>query len=765
MVSRSTPSRPTACPNREEWSAFYLGKLPADVVQTLAEHLEQCTECSSSLQALEGEADELVRQLRRPSANDSSPSDSASRQRTPDILVPSQLRRIGPYRLLCLVGEGSMGSVYEAFHEAQGRIVAIKTLSRRRADDPSAVARFRREIEAVCRLDHPHIVRAIDAGESDGVLFLAMEFVEGTDLARVLRQRGPLPAADACELMRQAALGLHHAHLHGLIHRDVKPSNLLLGVGGQVKVLDLGLALPPPDSREESSLTSSGLVLGTLDYMAPEQSSDSHSVDARTDVYGLGCTLYHLLTGHVPFAGSRHATPQSKMWAHAFETPPSLGTECPHAGPELSSLLDRLLAKDPAARIPTAAEVAVALAPFTAGADLPALLSERDGASAPRRVREQAAASAIAQIKPRKGSVVRRWLLPATAATLLLLGVGAFALHQLSGKAPLPHPTAIARDVPLPPDDDPLQNATPPAAAPPKAPAVYPAALFAFEERGAGAREMGQKVTDLLFARLAAKDNLTLVDREDLKKTLGEAELNLSGAVKAAEATKVGQLTGAKILVTGSVIHSDKKLFLVAKIIGTETSRVVGASVDGKLDDELESLVAKLADKVAEVVTGKADDLVAKVVPKGDRIASLKEKLKKGPKPTVMVKVTEKHIGAVTIDPAAQTELLLILKECGFEVIDAEEGEKVKADVIVSGEGLSTFASRRGNLMTVTGRLEVKAVERATDRVLAADRQTVVVVELTEALAGKAALQEAAVQIAGRLLPKLLKEAAVKLPE
>src|SRR6476646_9753864 len=142
--------------------------------------------------------------------------------------------------------------------------------------------------------------------------------------------------------------------------------------------------------------------------------------------------------------------------------------------------------------------------------------------------------------------------------------------------------------------------------------------------------------------------------------------------------------------------------------------------MDGKATDELDVLVDKLADKVAEVIAAKSEELVAKVVPKGDRIAAIKEKLKKGgPKPTVMVKVSEKHIGAVTIDPAAQTEFLLILKECGFEVIDAEEGQKVKADVIISGEGLSTFASRRGNLMTVTARLEVKAVERATDRVLA----------------------------------------------
>ena len=291
---------------------------------------------------------------------------------------------------------------------------------------------------------------------------------------------------------------------------------------------------------------------------------------------------------------------------------------------------------------------------------------------------------------------------------------------------------------------------------------VYPTALFVFEERGAGAKDMGAKVTDLLFAKLVVKDSLSLVDREDLKKTLGEAELNLSGAVKLGrEATKVALPVdrAPKILVkvTGSVIHVDKKLYLIAKIIGTETSRVVGASVDGKATDELDILVDKLADKVAEVVAAKSEDLVAKVVPKVDRVAAVKEKLKKSQKPTVMVKVAEKHIGAVTIDPAAQTELMLFLKECGFEVIDAEEGQKVKADIIISGEGVSTFASRHGNLMTVTARLEIKAVERATDRVVAVDRQKVVV-ELTEALAGRAALQEAAAVIAEHLIPKLVPE-------
>jgi len=291
-----------------------------------------------------------------------------------------------------------------------------------------------------------------------------------------------------------------------------------------------------------------------------------------------------------------------------------------------------------------------------------------------------------------------------------------------------------------------------------KKPTVYPAALFVFEERGAGTREMGAKTTDLLFAKLVAKDGLVLVDREELKKTLAEAELNLSGAVKPAEATKVGQLTGAKLLVTGSVLLIDKKLYLVAKVIGTETGRVSGVSVDGKAD-ELDTLTTQLADKVAETIAKKSDDLVAKVVAPADRAAALKEQLKKGQRPSVWVKVSERHVGAATIDPAAQTELILFLKETGFEVIDSEEGRREQADVIITGEGISTFTAKHGNLTTVKARLEIKVVDRKSDKVLAVDRQTAMVVDLSETLAGKAALQEAAATLAERLLPKLVKEA------
>ncbi len=289
-----------------------------------------------------------------------------------------------------------------------------------------------------------------------------------------------------------------------------------------------------------------------------------------------------------------------------------------------------------------------------------------------------------------------------------------------------------------------------------KVPVVYPVALLSFEERGV--KDAAAKVGDLLFAKLASNDALYLVDRVDLKKVLAEAELNISGAVKSGEATKVGQLTGAKLLITGSVIQVDKKTILVAKLIGTETSRVFGVSVEGKANDDLSTLVTQLAAKLGEKITEKAPDLVAKTGTEKDRIVALKEKMKKGTRPSLFIQIGERHVGLPRIDPAAQTEITLFAKATGFAIIDDEDGMKSKADYIIKGEGISETAARTGNLVTVKSRVEVKVVDRKTDKVIAVERQTVVVVDLTEQIAGKTALQEAAAQIAERLLLKLVKE-------
>jgi TolB-like protein len=286
-------------------------------------------------------------------------------------------------------------------------------------------------------------------------------------------------------------------------------------------------------------------------------------------------------------------------------------------------------------------------------------------------------------------------------------------------------------------------------------PVIYATAVFSFEERGA--KDYAAKVTDLLFAKLAVKPEMILVDRADLKRTLAEQELNLSGVVKAADAVKVGQLTGAKVLVCGSVLQADKKVHLVARIVGTETSRVFGASVDGKINDELSPLVDKLADAIADTIAKQGDKLVAKTVTKKDRLAELTKKIKKGKLPTVMIKITERHVGQAPFDPAAQTELMMYCKEVGFEVIDAE-GAVGKADVLITGEGISELAARHGNLISAKARVELKVTDRRNDKVLVADRQSAIVVDLAEQIAGKSALQQAAATLAQRILPKLVCE-------
>jgi TolB-like protein len=286
-------------------------------------------------------------------------------------------------------------------------------------------------------------------------------------------------------------------------------------------------------------------------------------------------------------------------------------------------------------------------------------------------------------------------------------------------------------------------------------PNIYPAAIFSFTEQGSGAKDLGVKAGDILFALLAKNPSLFLVDRSEMQKTVQEHEINLSGMVTPDQAIQVGKLIGAKILITGSVIESDKTLYLVAKIISTETSRVLGASVTGKTSEDFNVLMDQLAKQVGETIAKQADQLVAKEVKMEDRIAALKKQLGDAKRPVVAINVTERHVGQATIDPAAETELALFCKETGFEVLDKTADSK-KADVILTGEGFSEFAMRHGNLVSVKARLEVKAVDRQTDKVIATDRQTAVVVDLTEQIAGKSALQKAAVDIAERLLPKLI---------
>ena len=281
---------------------------------------------------------------------------------------PSGLRagsRLGVYEIVALLGRGGMGTVYRARHTLLKRDVALKVLPEDRFTDPAAVARFRREMEAVGKLRHTNIVtvRVMPAKQNGACTSWSWNWSEGRDLARIVKQDGPLAVADACEIIRQASDGLQHAYRSQLVHRDVKPSNLMLSREGCVKLLDLGLALLRSDHAGEDALTRDGQVLGSADYMAPEQALDAHEVDIRSDLYSLGCTLYFLLAGRAPFHGPRYGTHLKKVLAQVRDRIPPIRALRADIPESLSALLDRLLAKDPADRYAALeADVASALA-------------------------------------------------------------------------------------------------------------------------------------------------------------------------------------------------------------------------------------------------------------------------------------------------------------------------------------------------------------------------------------------------------------------
>jgi phosphate ABC transporter phosphate-binding protein len=245
--------------------------------------------------------------------------------------------RIGGYEVLDLLGKGAMGTVYKARHLTMKRVTAVKVLSPEVAKEATFAQRFQREVETLAQLSHPNIVMAFDAGESSAGPFLAMEFIQGRDLASEVKAGGPLSVADALNCISQAARGLEYAHQQGLIHRDIKPSNLMRDVRGVVKVADLGLARinNPQASAAESGLTQAGWILGTVDYIAPEQAVDSTTVDHRVDIYSLGCTLFYLLTGRPMYSGTSQ---MGLLLQHRDAPPPAL----PQARPDVQETVNRI---------------------------------------------------------------------------------------------------------------------------------------------------------------------------------------------------------------------------------------------------------------------------------------------------------------------------------------------------------------------------------------------------------------------------------------
>lgn len=360
---------PSDCPSSDDLQHYWLGLLPEPRAEGLEQHLEQCPECSRTIASLEQQrlTDPILDRLQG-CTND------ASAQDDPELLMAMEkakglvsgsdwpadeeeglpIERIGPYRLLEKLGQGGMGTVYRAVHLRLEKPVAVKILPEAHGRSDEYVVRFEQEMRAIGRLVHPHLVQAFDAGETDDkrFLFLAMELVEGQDLARLVAKQGPLPVELACQLVRQAAVGLAYVHQQGRVHRDVKPSNLMLTADGQVKILDLGLALL--NDRDFDQVTATSQAIGTPEYMAPEQATNSHRVDARADVYSLGCTLHKLLTGRPPYDGR---TVLQIVVAHQQSPIPSLCRERSDVPASLDALFQRMLAKRPEDRQPSMAAV------------------------------------------------------------------------------------------------------------------------------------------------------------------------------------------------------------------------------------------------------------------------------------------------------------------------------------------------------------------------------------------------------------------------
>ena len=280
----------------------------------------------------------------------------------PDDTIPAALAALGKFEVLGKLGQGGMGAVYKARRKLLQDIVAVKVMGPEVSANPELRARFLREMRATARLTHPHIVRAMDAEEVGDLLYLVMEYVEGISLQKLVQQKGPVPVAYACKWILQAAEGLQHAHELGMVHRDVKPANLMLTAKDKaVKVLDFGLVQVPKGQGASLAKTKFQTFMGTPEYVAPEQATDARRADIRSDIYSLGCTLYFLLTGRPTFEAD---TVINMILAHLQEEPVPLAKLRNDAPVGLSSVVARMLAKNPGDRFQTPAEVAETLRPF-----------------------------------------------------------------------------------------------------------------------------------------------------------------------------------------------------------------------------------------------------------------------------------------------------------------------------------------------------------------------------------------------------------------
>jgi serine/threonine protein kinase len=431
-------------PTRDQLAAFDLGRLDLGEWSAVERHIATCDDCCRRLEGVTPDALlQLIQSVAGAHAETPFSEVTATTQlpTQPGVAeVPAELRDHPRYEVIGFLGSGGMGTVFKARHRLMDRLVALKVIRKELLDKPETVERFRQEVQAVAKLSHPNIVAAYDAEQAGDVHFLVMEYVDGIGLDRLVEQRGPLPAAEACAYVRDAALGLQHAFERGILHRDVKPANILVSFAttkdtkeheekthshpslrapscpswlvSSAKIADFGLSRL---SRSNNGLTPWGAIVGTPDYTAPEQARDSQAADVRADIYSLGCTLYHLLAGRPPFPDG---SVLQKLLAHQEQQARPLNEIRDDMPVELACIVARMMAKVPAERYATPAEVAGELDRFDKPADesLPvveAVPLPSDERRRPRRVTATVGVAAVLAlvagiiivIKTKKGEI------------------------------------------------------------------------------------------------------------------------------------------------------------------------------------------------------------------------------------------------------------------------------------------------------------------------------------------------------------------------
>ncbi|QDU94336.1 serine/threonine-protein kinase [Lignipirellula cremea] len=373
---------PQDCPTEQVLARLKNGESEGIALETLALHLDACPHC---LARIEGIPDRpLVAAIRqgwkviesvKPLGFDIFAAQLLNREQAAPLPVAGEPpAQIGPYQLQSLLGVGGMGRVYQAVHLLLGTSVALKILNGKNDTDNSR-QRFLQEMKAIGKVHSDYVVRANHAGSEGDLYFIAMDLIRGFDLQQLTQTVQRVAAPEACEIIRQTALGLADIHAQELIHRDIKPSNVLLSREGQVKILDLGLARWALAAEDDLRLTASRMIIGTADYLSPEQATGL-PLTPQVDLYSLGCTFYQLLCGRPPFATEEFDSPPRKLKAHRLSRPAGLDELVPGLPPEVVALIDQLLAKEPASRPTSAAEVAQRLEPFARGSDLPQLVAQ-----------------------------------------------------------------------------------------------------------------------------------------------------------------------------------------------------------------------------------------------------------------------------------------------------------------------------------------------------------------------------------------------------